>query len=257
PGLLRPAVVLPVLGFVVTLGLLSASSEARELYALPLLPPLALLAAGAPETLRRGAANAWYWFSAMTFTFFVVAAWFYWSGLELGLPTRLHAHLHRIRPGYAPGFRWLPFVVGVAYSLFWLAVLASFRRSTVRPIIVWGAGITAMWGLIATLFLGGVDYVKSYRSVFVFMQRTLPDRFDCVSSRDLGEAQRASLHYFAGIVTYREEVPARRRACELLLVQGRPQEEIAPGAQWQRIWEGARPGDKDERFRLFQRVKAR
>jgi len=253
-GLARPAVVLPVVGFVVTLGVLSASSDAREQYALPLLPPLALLAAGAPETLRRGAAHAWYWFSAMTFTFFVVVFWFYWSGLELGVPARLHEHLHRIRPGYTPGFRWLPFVLGVAYSLLWLAVLASFRRSAVRPVVVWGAGITTMWALMTTLFIGWADNVKSYRSVFVSMQRALPERFNCIASRDLRESQRALLHYFAGIVTYREEVPGRRRDCELLLVQGRPKEETAPGAPWQKIWEGARPGDKDERYRLYRRT---
>lgn len=257
PGLARPAVVLPVTGFVVTLAVLSASSEVRELNALPLLPPLALLAAGAPETLRRGAVNAWYWFSAMTFTFFVVVFWFYWSGLELGVPARLHEHLHRIRPGYTPGFRWLPFVVGVAYSLLWLGVLASFRRSAVRPVVVWATGITTIWALITTLFIGWADNVKSYRSVFVSMQKALPERYDCVSSRDLRESQRALLHYFAGIVTHREEVPGRRRACELLLVQGRPKEEAAPGAPWQKIWEGGRPADKDERYRLYRRTGPR
>ena len=256
PGLARPAVVLPVVGFAVTLAVLSASSKARELYALPLLPPLALLAAGAPETLRRGAVNAWYWFSAMTFTFFVVVFWVYWSGLELGVPARLHQHLHRIRPGYAPGFRWLPFVLGVAYTLLWFGVLASFRRSTVRPIIVWAAGITTMWALLAILFIGWADNAKSYRSAFVSMQRALPARYDCMSSRDLGESQRGLLHYFAGVVTYREEVPERRRSCELLLVQGRPQVEIAPAGPWQKIWEGSRPWDKDERYRLYRRLQA-
>jgi 4-amino-4-deoxy-L-arabinose transferase-like glycosyltransferase len=254
PGLTRAAVVLPVAGFIVTLAFLSASSDARELYALPLLPPLALLAAGAPETLRRGAANAWYWFSALAFTFFVVVFWFYWSGLELGVPARLHQHLHRIRPGYTPGFRWLPFVLGVAYSLFWLAVLASFRRSAVRPVVVWAAGITTVWALAATLFIGWADNVKSYRSVVVSMQRALPKRYDCVSSRGLGDSQRAMLHYFANIVTHREEVPWRRRPCELMLVQGRPKEEIVPGGPWKKIWEGTRPGEKEERFRLYRRA---
>jgi 4-amino-4-deoxy-L-arabinose transferase-like glycosyltransferase len=254
PGLLRPPVVLPVLGFVVTLALLSASSEARELYALPLLPPLALLAAGAPETLRRGASNAWYWFSATTFTLFVAVFWFYWSGLELGVPARLHEHLHRIRPGYTPGFRWLPFAFALAYSLVWLAVLALFRRSAVRPVVVWAAGITTMWALMATLFIGWADNVKSYRSVFVPLKQVLPEKYDCLSSRGLGDSQRALLHYFAGVVSYREEVPARRRSCEFLLVQSRPKEEVALGETWRLIWERGRPGDKEERYRLYRRT---
>jgi 4-amino-4-deoxy-L-arabinose transferase-like glycosyltransferase len=256
-GYLRPEIVLPVAGFVVTFAVLSASSEARELYALPLLLPLALLAVAAPETLPRGAAGAWYWFSAMTVTFFVAVFWFYWSGLELGVPARLHAHLHRIRPGYDPGFRVLPFALGVAYSLFWLAVLASFRKTPMRPVVVWGAGITTVWALMATLFVGWADTVKSYRSVVVSMQKALPRKYDCVSSRDLGDAQRAMLHYFGDIVTHREEVPSRKRHCELLLVQGQPQVDRAPAGPWKKIWEGGRPGDKDERYRLYQRLKGR
>jgi 4-amino-4-deoxy-L-arabinose transferase-like glycosyltransferase len=253
-GYTRPAIVLPITGFALTLAALSVSSEARELYALPLLIPLALLAAAAPETLRRGAAGAWYWFSAMAFTFFIVVFWFYWSGLELGVPARLHDHLHRIRPGYDPGFRWLPFVLGVAYTLFWFVVLASFRKSPVRPVVVWGAGITTIWALMATLFIGWADNVKSYRKMVTSMQQALPQKYECLSSRDLGEPQRAMLRYYADIITHRDEVPSRKRDCPFLLVQGYPQTEATPGPGWKKIWEGARPGDKDERYRLYRRV---
>lgn len=253
-GLMRPAIVLPSTGFVLTLAVLSGSSEARELYALPLLLPLSLLAAAAPGTLRRGEASAWYWFSAMAFTFFVAVFWFYWSGLELGVPARLHEHLHRIRPGYTPGFRWLPFVLAVVYSIFWFAVLASFRKSPMRPVVVWGAGITTIWALLTTLFIGWADNVKSYRAPFTSMQQALPKKYNCVASRELGEAQRAMLHYFAGVVTHREELPERRRACDLMLVQGHPKAEVAPRGSWKKIWEGGRPGDKDERYRLYRRT---
>jgi 4-amino-4-deoxy-L-arabinose transferase-like glycosyltransferase len=255
PGLARPAVVLPLTGFAVTLVVLSGSSDARELYALPLLLPLSLLAVAAPETLRRGAANAWYWFSAMTFTFFVVVFWFYWSGLELSVPARLHEHLHRIRPGYTPGFKWVPFLLGVAYSLLWLAVISSFRRSAMRPVAVWGAGITTIWALLAILFLGWADNVKSYRSMIASLQLVLPKSYNCISSRDLGASQRALLHYFAGVITHRMEAPGRRRDCDLMLVQGIALQEIPPPRPWQKIWEGARPGDRDERYWLYQRIE--
>ena len=56
------------------------------------------------------------------------------------------------------------------------------------------------------------------------LQLVVPKSYDCISSRNLGESQRAVLHYFANIITYREETRARRRACELLLVQGKPLE---------------------------------
>ncbi|MBI2295013.1 MAG: hypothetical protein HYU76_02990 [Betaproteobacteria bacterium] len=256
-GLAKPAIVLPLVGFLVTLGVLSGSADARELYALPLLLPLSLLAVPAPETLRRGAANAWYWFSAMAFTFFVAVFWFYWSGLELGIPARLHEHLHRIRPGYEPGFKWLPFSFALAYTLAWFAVLFSFKRSPMRPVVVWAAGMTAVWALTAILFIGWVDNAKSYRSMIAGMTAAMPKQYRCVSSRELGEPQRALLHYFAGIITEREEGIARSPNCDLLLVQGKPHEEFAPRGPWKKIWEGNRPGDKDERYRLYQRPAIR
>jgi 4-amino-4-deoxy-L-arabinose transferase-like glycosyltransferase len=253
-GYARPPIVLPAAGFAATFAALSASSEARELYALPLLVPLSLLAVAAPETLRRGAANAWYWFSATVFTFFIAVFWFYWSGLELGVPERLHQHLHRIRPGYEPGFRAFPFAVGVVYTLFWFLVLALFRRSPMRPVAVWGTGVTVTWALMASLFIGWADNAKSYRSVFVSLQQALPGKYDCIASRGLGDAQRAMLHYHAGIITHREEEPSRRRDCRLLLVQGKPNVEAAPGPGWVKIWEGGRPRDRDERYRLYRRT---
>jgi hypothetical protein len=122
-------------------------------------------------------------------------------------------------------------------------------------VIVWAAGITTIWALMATLFLGWADNVKSYRAMVASMQGALPKRYDCLSSRDLGNAQRAMLHYYADIITYRDEVPSRRRNCELMLVQGTPKAEQVPPGQWKKIWEGARPGDKDERYRLYQRAR--
>ena len=253
-GPVKPLVTLPLTGLVITLLALSEAADKRELYAMPLLVPLALLASTGVDTLRRGAANAWYWFSVMGFTFFILVGWVYWSGLELGAPPRLHAHLHRMQPGYTPGFRVIPFALGLMYTAAWFAVLVKLPRNPQRPAFVWAAGVTATWGLAATLFIGWVDTGKSYRGMIAAMTPALPATYRCVSSRDLGEAQRAMLHYFAGIVTYREEAAGRRRDCDLMLVQGIPQEEKPPPGNWIRIWEGNRPGDRAERYRLYRRV---
>ncbi len=253
-GYARPGIQLPLLGFIVILAVLSAAAEASELYALPLLVPLVLLATPAINTLRRGAANAWLWFSALGFSFFIIVGWFYWVALELGVPEQLHHHLHNMQPGYTPGFKLLPFALGVVYTLAWIAIVAGPKRNPQRPVFIWAAGVTVVWGLIAILFIGWVDTGKSYRSMIAGMQQAMPQQYRCVSSRHLGELQRATLQYFAGIVTYREEVPERARDCDLQLVQGVPQVEIAPSGRWRKIWEGSRPGDDRERFRLYQRI---
>jgi len=74
-----------------------------------------------------------------------------------------------------------------------------------------------------------------------------------MSARNLGDPQRAMLEYFAGIVTYRDEIPGRQRQCDLLLVQGSRTSIHQPGPNWTKIWEGARLGDDKELFQLYRR----
>jgi 4-amino-4-deoxy-L-arabinose transferase-like glycosyltransferase len=247
----RPAVQLPVVLFAVALVALSACGPARELHAMPLLVPLALLAAPAVDNMRRGASNSLYWFGVMGFSFFAVVAWVYWSGLELGIPGRLSRHLHKLQPAYDSHVRWFPLLAGIAFCGIWIALLAKLERTVERPVIVWAAGMTLIWGLLNTLFLDYADASKSYRSMVAELAQSLPPGYDCISSRGLGESQRAMLHYLGGIVTYREEVPERRRTCDLLLAQGDRSEppEIPPG--WHQVWEGTRPGENDEYFWLY------
>ncbi len=248
-----PAIALPLTGFVVTFVLLSLAGGARDLYALILLPAGALLAAPVARNLRPGAASAWLWFSITGVTFFIIVAWFYWTGLELGVPARLHAHLHRMQPGYPPGFKWLPFTLAACYTVAWFVLLVKLKRSMERPVIVWATGITVLWGLAAILFLGWVDTGKRYRAVFTSMQQSLPAQYRCIASRNLGESQRAMVHYYAHVITQREEIKAQKRDCDLLLLQGTARE-VPVGNLWRKIWEGNRPGDKVERYRLYQRT---
>jgi 4-amino-4-deoxy-L-arabinose transferase-like glycosyltransferase len=247
----RPAVQLPVVVFAVAFLALSACGPMRELHAMPLLVPLALLAAPAVDNMRRGASNSMYWFGVMAFSFFAVVAWVYWSGLELGIPGRLSRHLHKLQPAYDSHVRWLELVAGIALCAAWIVLLAKLKRMVERPVIVWAAGMTLIWGLLNTLFLAYADVNKSYRSMVAELASALPPGYDCISSRGLGESQRALLHYFGGILTYREEVPERRRTCALLLAQGDRSKPPAIPPGWHQVWEGTRPGEDDEYFWLY------
>ncbi len=254
--LATPPYALPLTAFAVIFAVLSASADARELYALPLVLPLALLATPATDTLRRGAANLIYWFGLMGGGVFILTAWFYWSALELSLPPKLHEHLLDLQPGYETGFRWWPFVFGVLYTVGWAALLAHVKRNRERPLLTWAATMTMIWGLLAILFVGWIDAGKSYRATIADMQKALPPKYRCISSLNLGEPQRAMLHYFANIITWRIDVPARKRSdCDFMLVQGVASEEYVPLGPWRKVWEGARPGDKLERYRLYALTK--
>lgn len=252
---LDDTVALPLLGFAVTLVALSVAADQRELYALPLLVPLALLATPAIETLRRGAANAWYWFSIMGFTFFIIVGWFYWCALELGVPAQLHQHLHSLQPGYPPGFRLLPFVLGACYTVAWFVVVAFAKRTPQRPAIIWAAGVTVIWALIAILFVGWVDTGKSYRSVMLSLHSAMPKQYRCMASSGLGDAQRAMLEYYTGTITRRVEDHEDTGSCDLLLVQAHPSEDGGAARGWRKVWEGQRPGDRSERYYLYRHAR--
>lgn len=250
-GFRRPAIELPVVLFLTAFAALSLLPDAREVYAMPLLIPLALLATPAVDTLRRGASNAMYWFGVMGFTFFVAVFWFYWVGLELGAPARLSRHLHRLQPGYDSHVRWLPLLLGVVLTAAWIFLLLRLKRSAERPIVVWAAGITLLWGMANSLFLEYVDTGKSYRRMIASLTEALPKSYDCIASRALGDPQRALLHYYAGIITHREESPGGAPSCSLRLHQGVRTDPPEIPSGWHQRWEGTRPGEKEEYFWLY------
>jgi len=251
---LAPSLHLPLAAVAITLLVLSLSRQGRELYAMPLLIPMALLAVPGLFELRRGGANGFWWFSVMFFALAALVGWFYWVALDLGLPARLHQHLLRMRPGYVPAFDLFKFALALAYSALFVWVMMQLRRTPERPLIAWAAGVTLTWGLLTTFFWRYADSENSYRPVVMEVARALPHEYQCISSRNLGEPQRGLFEYMAGIVTYRDEVPARRRDCDVLLIQGfRTAIQSPPEGKWLLLWEGARRGDNRELFRLYQR----
>lgn len=241
--------------FLVMLGVLSLASDARELYAMPMLIPLALLATPGIETLRRGAANALNWFGIMTFGFFSGLLWFFWFALMTGYPERNYEHLTEMQPGYTPEFVPLAFGVALLYTLAWLTTLILTRKLPRgrRAIVNWSAGITLLWGIAATICLPWLDAGKSYQSMLTGLQRSLPASYRCMASENLGEPQRAMLHYYVNVITRRAAHPGQGE-CDLLLIQGGTDNPREAPEGWVKLWEGARPGDRSERYWLFQRM---
>jgi 4-amino-4-deoxy-L-arabinose transferase-like glycosyltransferase len=252
-GIAQPRIQYPLAAFLIMLAVLSAASDAREVYALPLLLPLALLGAESVRSLRRGAASALDWFGVTTFTLFTGLLWLGWSAMIFGEPAKLARYLLEIQPGYQPRFVWLHFLVALGFTLLWLAVITRVQRSNRRAILNWAAGITLFWGVFMTLWLPWLDAGKSYRSMIAELARHLPGQSDCVASHGLGEPQRAMLHYHANLLTERAP-PGAPIKCGHLLTQGSAGDSADMGSGWKPVWDGARPGDTSERYRLYRRI---
>lgn len=249
-GLAKPGIQLPVTAFLVMLALLSGAADAREVFALPMLMPLALLGAAGVDSLRRGSSAALDWFGILTFGLLALALWIAWAVLLSGQPATLAAQLQKHHPHFETRFDGVAFGLSAAFTLLWFALVRPARRSNRRAVLNWAAGITLVWGVAMTLWLPYIDYDKSYRSLMLDLKGVLAQEQGCVASVDLQEAQRALLDYFVGLKTRRMELGSEND-CPLLLVQGDAQTP-APSGRWREIWRGTRPDDEREVLRLYR-----
>ncbi len=243
--------VLPAIALLAGLGLACVVRAPGELPLLPLLLPLALLGAQVLKDLRRGAANSLAWFGAMTFSLLGGLIWLGYLALQTGFPPRIAANAARLEPGFVSQFSWLPFILAIALTLAWFALIFKSQRSPQRSVTFWAAGLALFWALTMLLWLPWIDHGKSYRHLAQKLAASLPKHAGCIASQGLGEAQRAAFDYHAGIVTQRMEIRTRHD-CQLLLLQENARLPAAhPGAAWKKIWEGNRAGDRSEKFRLY------
>lgn len=241
---------LPLSVFLLTLLMLLFAYRPKELPALLLLPPLALLATPGALSLRRGAASAWNWFAMTGFTFFVGLVWLGWSALHLGWPEKLAKRALTLRPGFVAHADPLAFVAALACTLAWFWLMTTSRRSPYRSLVHWSLGFATFWLLASLLWLPWFDYGRSYRPVAEAVARQLPSGYDCLAETNTSTTQRASLAYFTGI----EAKPlVMGSECHWLLAASTPAGQPPLGKAWKFVWEGSRPGDRKEILRLYRR----
>ncbi len=249
-----PAILIPLVCVLSMFALQIALFDLRSLNALTLLPPLILLAAPATATLRRGAANAFDWFGMMIFTALAGLLWLGWLAMTTGVPGRLARSLSRLEPGFVGHFSLLAFTAALILTLAWLWLILTSPRSPQRGATHWAAGVMLCWALATILWMPWVDHGRSYRQVFTHLKAALPHQTKgCIGTRGINNAQQAALYYFADIRVRREGV-ATTRTCSVYLIQSSAKSRpLPPGKGWRLIWEGNRPSDRNERFRLYSK----
>lgn len=243
---------MPFAAFFTLLVLISLTRKASDGMGLPLLLPLALAGAHTLDRLSRSIASFMDWFSLMFFGIVAIAGWLYWTAAITGLPETAARAVARQVPGFTFTFGLLSFCIAVAFTLLWVYAVVRAHRNNRRAIVNWAAGVTLVWVLVNFLGLPAVDYRLSYRGAAQTIAAQLSQSKSCVASQNLGDPQRASLHYFANLRFIAIDQPAAKD-CAWLLSQGMRNEVRPADGRWQLFWEGARPGDNDERLRLYRR----
>ncbi len=229
------------------------SHEARIIPALPIIPPLLILAAAGVSKLRRGAANAWDWFGMMTLSLVVALLWLGAVAMTYQWPPKIARYFSKNAPGFSVEYSWLALGLALLATAAWVLVLTRLPRSPYRVSTRWAAGVSVIWVLSCLLWLPWIDYGKTYRPVVMAIRQVLPVDANCVSQSGLSASQRAALDYFGQLRPIDAQNP-EATACGWLLRQGNQQESSLDG--WQLYWSGHRPGDNNEWFRLYQRINA-
>jgi len=229
---------LPLLALLAALLTALQPSWSRDGGLLPILPPLALLAAYGVDSMKRGAAQAFYWFGVVCFAFFIFAFWTYFAALEWRLPTRLAAHLARLTPSYKPGsVATASLLLAMAATALWLLAIPLFPRAKIRPVLVWASGMVLVWTLLIALFRPWMEAGWGYQPLIADLNRRLPAGA-CLKI-DSDPAMRTMLRYHLN--------PKRDADCPWLLASAdrKVATDRAP------LWEGARPRVKQQRYRLY------
>ena len=274
-------IVLPA-GFVLAmLAVLCSTSDTSDGQLLLVLPGLVMLAAFGLPTLRRGAANAFDWFNLLFYSFAAIFVWFAWFAKMTGAPAGFARSIARLTPGSTHEFRPLVFALAVAATIAWLAIVRW--RIVANPKVLWrsvvlaSGGLILAWTLTATLFLHAINYSRTYRDVAAELSvamrsvdqsaarsrsRSAPSTPTpaCIATDGLGLAQRASFAWFAGVRFAHVDYSGRNvDDCDYLLRQDLARDKRTdelPKGRWKLLWEGRRPTDRDERFRLYRNTGA-
>ena len=249
----RIELALPLVAFFTLLVTLSLTREAGEARALAMLIPLSLAAAMALDRLPGEVARIMDWFGLVFFGIVAVALWFYWLVALTGFPERAAASFARQVPDFTLSFNVFTFVLAVALTLVWVYAVVRAHRNNRRAVVNWAAGITLVWVLANLLGQPAVDHVLSHRTVTTTIASIIPTNATCVASFGLGDSERASFDTFANL-RFVPQFAEKSNTCNWLLTQGSREHAPVVDAAWQLAWEGARPRDKDERFRLYRRT---
>ncbi len=247
-------VIMPLL-FLVAFVILAFCSPLKDAGLLVFIPPLSVLAALGLPTMKRGAINAIDWFSVMVLTLIALFIWIAWLARHTGWPAGIAKNAVKLAPGFVPEISLIATAIALCATVGW-GLLVYWRLSK-QPSVLWRAvvlssgGVILCWTLFATLWMPWINYSKSYAGIATEMSQKMPEKMSCIST-DATPAQRASFAYFGNV---RFEKFGGEN-CSYLLIKDRVPKRHRPKTPVEYdgkhlIWEGHRPSDREERFRLY------
>lgn len=249
-GIGQTAMIYPTLVVVIGMVALSLADTRRELYLIPLLIPMTVIACQAGGELPGWLDLLLRRIPKAVFCIGGLLVWVVYFCWRLGFPDALMRLLDKRAPGApVPNDFLIPFIA-VAYTVvcLWLLCKSSVRF---RWDWVWGTGITLVWSVSMLLFLPVLDHVKGYYPTFKDMLTHILDAQTAqIDEYLLGESQRAILDYYFSVRP--RPIEQGEESADYLLLWNDKHRTYSPNTSWTLIWEGTRPGEKDGLYRLYR-----
>jgi 4-amino-4-deoxy-L-arabinose transferase-like glycosyltransferase len=253
----QPAVQIALALAVAVLLVMSTASSIRAIYALPLLPGLAIVVAPLLRVPPRWLGAAMTCAAVLIFSVVVIGSWLLWLVLALDYTPPLKNVLSAVLTSDLKMPICIPNVVlAAAVTILWFICGYIWQRAAWRGPAQWFASVVAILAIVAWLWIPWIVPAKSsYRALFLRMAAYLPIS-GCIASVGLGESQRGMLDYVLNIKTQRLELTGTTY-CRGLLVDTSIRD-VPPHlpASWQLVWRGQRASDDHELFLLYVRTDA-
>jgi len=222
------------------------------------LPGLAVLASFALPTLNRSLSAMVDWFSVLFFSAAALFVWAYYLALHTSWLPRLSSNVARRFSGELQPSLDLPaLLLAVAGTLGWLALVrwrTSRQRSALwRSLVLPAGGTATVWLLAMTLWLPAFDLARSNRALLSTLQSLLPGGNDCVAMPDQ-QLSLVSTISVLGRQPVRADQALANTECRWAL-RALPLSEAGHAPQgWQLKASVMRPGERDTRYQLLQRL---
>ncbi|MEO7244118.1 MAG: hypothetical protein ABIX12_03095, partial [Rubrivivax sp.] len=218
------------------------------------LPALAILAAFALPTLRRGAAAAIDWFSVCFFSVCAIAIWVIYVSLQTGVPAKPAANVARLAPAFVPSLRPVDLLAALLATVAWLWLVrwrtGRHREAVWKSLVLPAAGVALSWLLLMTLWRPLLDHARSARPWVEALQPLVGAQPACVSAPDVPPALVAALEVHGPWRVRAGAAAFSGAPCPVLLqwrravAKGAPPSPPGPG--WKLVGRASRPTDRNE-----------
>lgn len=221
------------------------------------LPAMAVLAAFALPTLRRGIAAAMDWFSVFFFSAFALFVWLYYVSMQLGWPAQPLANLRKLMRGFEPSFNLFALLAAALGTIAWLALVrwrtARHQHALWKSLALPAGGVALGWLLAMTLALPPLNYARSLSPLVDRLRAHLPADANCIAAPGQALSLLAALEFQGG---WRVDgmTPLKESRCSHAL-RYEPQSSIASEPDgWTSLAQVKRPTNRgDEAYQVLVR----